>query len=189
MPDRIEAGTYVAAAAVIGQDVLVSGCAPRYLDAVLSKLREMGVRLKEEAKGIRVSSPKRLKAVDVKTVPYPGFPTDMQAQIMAVMSFAKGLSVITENVFEGRFGHVAELRRMGADIRVQGKQAVVQGIAHLTGAPVMASDLRASASLIIAGLAAEGTTEISRVYHLDRGYERIEEKLGKLGATISRRKE
>jgi UDP-N-acetylglucosamine 1-carboxyvinyltransferase len=189
MPDRIEAGTYLAAAAVIGQDVLVSGCRPRTIDAVLSKLHEMGVKLKEEAKGIRVSSPKRLKAADVKTGPFPGFPTDMQAQIMAVMSFAKGLSVITETVFEGRFGHVAELRRMGADIRVQGRQAVVQGVARLTGAPVMASDLRASASLVIAGLAAEGTTEISRVYHLDRGYERIEEKLGRLGAMISRRKE
>jgi len=127
--------------------------------------------------------------VDVKTLPYPGFPTDMQAQMMAVMSFASGLSVITETVFEGRFGHVAELRRMGADIRVQGSQAVVQGVPGLTGAPVMASDLRASASLIIAGLAAEGTTEISRVYHLDRGYERIEEKLGQLGVTVSRRKE
>ncbi|HXC61938.1 MAG TPA: UDP-N-acetylglucosamine 1-carboxyvinyltransferase [Nitrospiria bacterium] len=189
MPDRIEAGTYLAAGAVTGGDVLVSGCAPSYLDAVLLKLREAGVKLKEDAKGIRVWGPKRLKAVDVKTLPYPGFPTDMQAQMMAVMSFASGLSVITETVFEGRFGHVAELRRMGADIRVQGSQAVVQGVPGLTGAPVMASDLRASASLIIAGLAAEGTTEISRVYHLDRGYERIEEKLGQLGVTVSRRKE
>jgi len=189
MPDRIEAGTYLAAAAITGRDVLVSGCAPGYLDAILLKLSEAGVKLKEEAKGIRVWGPKRLKAVDVKTSPYPGFPTDMQAQIMAVMSLAKGLSVITETVFEGRFGHVAELRRMGADIRVQEKQAVVQGVSRLTGAPVMASDLRASASLVIAGLAAEGTTEISRVYHLDRGYERIEEKLGQLGAIISRKKE
>ena len=189
MPDRIEAGTYLAAAAVTGRDVLVSGCTPIYLDAILSKLRELGVNVKEETKGIRVWGPKRLKAVDVKTLPYPGFPTDMQAQIMAVMALAKGLSVITETVFEGRFGHVAELRRMGADIRVQGKQAIVQGVVRLTGAPVMASDLRASASLVIAGLAAEGTTEISRVYHLDRGYERIEEKLSQIGATISRRKE
>lgn len=189
MPDRIEAGTYLAAGAITGGDVLVSGCAPSHLDAVLTKLREAGVKLKEEAKWIRVWGPKRLQAVDVKTLPYPGFPTDMQAQMMAVMSFANGLSVITETVFEGRFGHVAELRRMGADIRVQGNQAVVQGVPRLTGAPVMASDLRASASLIIAGLAAEGTTEVSRVYHLDRGYERIEEKLSQLGATISRGKE
>jgi len=189
MPDRIEAGTYLAAGAITGGDVLISGCTPSDLDAVLLKLREAGVKLKEETKGIRVWGPKRLQAVDVKTLPYPGFPTDMQAQMMALMSFADGLSVITETVFGGRFGHVAELRRMGADIRVQGNQAVVQGVSRLTGAPVMASDLRASASLIIAGLAAEGTTEVSRVYHLDRGYERIEEKLGKLGATIARRKE
>ncbi len=189
MPDRIEAGTYLAAGAITGGDVLVSGCTPSHLDAVLTKLREAGVKLKEEDKGIRVCSPKRLQAVDVKTLPYPGFPTDMQAQMMALMSFANGLSVITETIFEGRFGHVAELHRMGADIRVQGNQAVVQGVPRLTGAPVMASDLRASVSLIIAGLAAEGTTEVSRVYHLDRGYERIEEKLGQLGAIISRRKE
>jgi len=189
MPDRIEAGTYLAAGAITGGDVLVCGCPSSYLEAVLSKLREAGAKLKEEAKGIRVCGPKRLQSVDVKTSPYPGFPTDMQAQIMAVMSLADGLSVITETVFEGRFGHVAELRRMGADIRIQGNQAVVQGVSRLTGAPVMASDLRASASLIIAGLAAEGTTEVSRVYHLDRGYEQIEDKLVRLGAMISRRKE
>jgi UDP-N-acetylglucosamine 1-carboxyvinyltransferase len=189
MPDRIEAGTYLAAGAITGGDVLVSGCPSSYLEAVLSKLREAGVRLKEEANGIRVLGPKRLQSVDIKTLPYPGFPTDMQAQMMALLSRADGLSVVTETVFEGRFGHVAELRRMGADIRVQGNQAVVHGVSRLTGAQVMASDLRASASLLIAGLAAEGTTEVSRVYHLDRGYEQIEGKLVQLGAIISRRKE
>jgi UDP-N-acetylglucosamine 1-carboxyvinyltransferase len=127
-----------------------------------------------------------IKPVDVKTLPYPGFPTDMQAQIMALMCLANGLSVITETVFENRFMHVSEMRRMGADIRVEGKNAIVRGLAHLTGAPVMATDLRASASLALAGLAAEGTTEVSRIYHLDRGYEKLDQKLTKLGAKIRR---
>jgi UDP-N-acetylglucosamine 1-carboxyvinyltransferase len=130
-----------------------------------------------------------IKPVDLKTLPYPGFPTDMQAQIMALMCLASGLSVITETVFENRFMHVSEMKRMGADIRVEGKNAIVRGLTHLTGAPVMATDLRASASLVLAGLAAEGTTEVSRIYHLDRGYEKLDQKLTKLGAKIRRTQE
>ncbi|MBP1719429.1 MAG: murA [Deltaproteobacteria bacterium] len=138
---------------------------------------------------MKVIGPANLKAVDVKTLPFPGFPTDMQAQIMALMCLANGLAVITETVFENRFMHVSELKRMGADIRVEGSNAIVRGVASLTGAPVMATDLRASASLVLAGLAAEGKTEVSRIYHLDRGYEKLDEKLVRLGAKIKRVKE
>jgi UDP-N-acetylglucosamine 1-carboxyvinyltransferase len=189
MPDRIEAGTFLTAAAITRGAVFVRGCAPGYLDAVLQKLREAGVQIGEEGDGVRATATGRIAAVDIKTNPYPGFPTDMQAQIMALMTLSDGLSVITETVFENRFSHVAELRRMGADIHVQGNNAVIKGTSRLSGAPVMASDLRASAGLVLAGLAAEGETEISRVYHLDRGYEKIEQKFSNLGGEIARIKQ
>jgi UDP-N-acetylglucosamine 1-carboxyvinyltransferase len=189
MPDRIEAGTYLAAAAITGGDIFVRGCNPRHLDAVALKLREIGVEIREEPEGLRATAPNRVRAVDIKTLPYPGFPTDMQAQIMALMTLSDGLSVITETVFENRFSHVAELRRMGADIQIEGRNAIIKGVRRLSGAPVMASDLRASAGLVLAGLAAEGETEISRVYHLDRGYEGIERKFSNLGGEITRIKQ
>ncbi|MDH5739076.1 MAG: UDP-N-acetylglucosamine 1-carboxyvinyltransferase [Nitrospira sp.] len=187
IPDRIEAGTYLAAAAVTRGDVTATHCRPGHLEAVLMKLREAGAEIQEEKDTVRLTMPGSLRGTDVKTLPFPGFPTDMQAQMAAVMSLAQGISVVTETVFESRFMHVEELRRMGADIRVEGNRLVVTGCKNLTGAPVMASDLRASAGLIVAGLAAEGTTQIQRVYHLDRGYERIEEKLRALGANVQRR--
>ena len=186
IPDRIEAGTYLAAGAITGGDVCVKDCRPQHLEAVITKLRETGAEVAESKESVRLKASGRLRSVDVKTYPYPGFATDMQAQMMACMCVAQGTSVITETVFESRFIHVPELRRMGAEIKVDGSHAVVTGTAKLSGAPVMASDLRASAGLIVAGLAAEGETEIARVYHLDRGYERIEEKLGGLGAAIRR---
>ena len=186
MADRIEAGTYLTAAAITGGNIFVRGCNPRHLEAVLQKLREAGVQIHEETDGARAAVKGRIGAVDIKTLPYPGFPTDMQAQMMALMAVSDGLSVINETVFENRFTHVAELRRMGADINVQGNNAIIKGTRRLSGAPVMASDLRASACLVLAGLAAEGETEISRVYHLDRGYERIEQKFSNLGGEITR---
>jgi UDP-N-acetylglucosamine 1-carboxyvinyltransferase len=187
IPDRIETGTYLAAAAITRGDVTATHCSPGHLEAVLMKLREAGAEIQEDKDTVRLTMPGNLRGTDVKTLPFPGFPTDMQAQMAAVMSLAEGTSVVTETVFESRFMHVEELRRVGADIRVEGNRLVVSGCKQLTGAPVMASDLRASAGLIVAGLAAEGTTQIQRVYHLDRGYERIEEKLGALGADIQRR--
>ncbi|MBI3399517.1 MAG: UDP-N-acetylglucosamine 1-carboxyvinyltransferase [Deltaproteobacteria bacterium] len=186
MPDRIEAGTFMIAAGMTEGDILIKNCPIRNLEALTVKLREAEVEIQTENGGVRVKGNNSLRSVDIKTSPYPGFPTDMQAQMMAMMSIAKGLSVITETVFENRFMHVSELRRMGADIRIDGRNAIVKGKPYLSGAPVMATDLRASASLILAGLAAEGKTEVSRVYHLDRGYERIEEKLKGLGAKIKR---
>ncbi|TAJ09464.1 MAG: UDP-N-acetylglucosamine 1-carboxyvinyltransferase [Nitrospirae bacterium] len=186
IPDRIEAGTYLAAGAITGGDVSVEDCRPQHLEAVTAKLREAGAEVVEGKESVRLKAPARLKSVDVRTYPYPGFATDMQAQMMALMCVAQGTSVITETVFESRFIHVPELQRMGAEIKVDGSHAVVTGTARLTGAPVMASDLRASAGLIVAGLAAEGETDIARVYHLDRGYERIEDKLRGLGARITR---
>mgnify|MGYP001617941656 CR=1 FL=1 len=186
IPDRIEAGTYLAAGAITGGDVSVEDCRPQHLEAVIAKLREAGAEVVEGKESVRLKAPARLKSVDVRTYPYPGFATDMQAQMMALMCVAQGTSVITETVFESRFIHVPELQRMGAEIKVDGSHAVVTGAARLTGAPVMASDLRASAGLIVAGLAAEGETDIARVYHLDRGYERIEDKLRGLGASITR---
>ncbi|MCC6543158.1 MAG: UDP-N-acetylglucosamine 1-carboxyvinyltransferase [Nitrospirae bacterium] len=186
MPDRIETGTYVIAGAITRGDVVVTKCVPQNLEAVISKLRAAGVKIETGSDTIRVVADNGLTAVDVRTMPYPGFPTDMQAQIMSLMAVSRGLSVITETIFENRFTHVPELHRMGANIKLQGNYAIVEGVEKLSGAPVMATDLRASASLILAGLVAEGQTEISRIYHLDRGYERIEEKLSKLGAEIVR---
>jgi UDP-N-acetylglucosamine 1-carboxyvinyltransferase len=186
MSDRIEAGTYLAAAAITRGQVAISNAPLAQMSAVLEKFQEAGVRLSLEDDRIMVEQAGSLNGVDVKTRPYPGFPTDMQAQFMALMSLAKGASVITETIFENRFMHVSELRRLGADITVTGNLAVVRGGKHLQGAPVMATDLRASASLVIAGLAAAGTTEVLRVYHLDRGYAQLVEKLSALGARISR---
>jgi UDP-N-acetylglucosamine 1-carboxyvinyltransferase len=186
IPDRIEAGTLLVAAAITGGDVLVKEAVPEHLEALIAKLREAGCTVTSEGGGIRLKGPSRVKAVDIKTQEHPGFPTDMQAQVMALMASADGTSVITENIFENRFMHVAELRRMGADITTDGGTAVVRGRANLSGAPVMATDLRASASLVLAGLRAEGKTTVSRVYHLDRGYERLEKKLKRLGAEIRR---
>ncbi|MBI5197722.1 MAG: UDP-N-acetylglucosamine 1-carboxyvinyltransferase [Nitrospirae bacterium] len=186
MPDRIEAGTYLLAGAITGGEVRIQRCVPDHLCALIQKLQEAGVQIETDSDAIRVVGSGVTKAVDVETRPYPGFPTDMQAQIMALMAVSRGRSVITETVFENRFTHVAELRRMGADIRVSGHTATVQGVKNLSGAPVMASDLRASASLILAGLVADGQTEIQRIYHLDRGYERLREKLTGLGAEIRR---
>ena len=188
IPDRIETGTFLIAGAITGGDILVERCRPSHLEALLVKLREAGADIHEDKESIRLRAHTPLKGTNVRTCPHPGFPTDMQAQFVALMAVSEGTSVITETVFESRFMHVEELRRMGADIRVDGSRAMVTGKTRLAGAPVMASDLRASAGLILAGLAAEGSTEISRVYHLDRGYERIEEKLLGVGATIERRK-
>ncbi|MBX7112756.1 MAG: UDP-N-acetylglucosamine 1-carboxyvinyltransferase [Myxococcaceae bacterium] len=184
--DRIEAGTLLVASAITAGDVLVKNAVPEHLEPVLQKLREVGCQIAVEAGGIRLKGPERVLAADIKTKEHPGFPTDMQAQLMALLSSAKGTSVITENIFENRFMHVAELRRMGADISVEGPTAVVRGVSKLSGAQVMATDLRASASLVLAGLHAEGKTTIARVYHLDRGYERLERKLSALGANIRR---
>jgi UDP-N-acetylglucosamine 1-carboxyvinyltransferase len=187
--DRIEAGTLLVSAAITGGDVLVKRAVPEHLEPVIHKLREAGCKVTVEADGIRCQVKDRVRSVDLRTQEHPGFPTDMQAQVMALMATATGTSLIHESIFENRFMHVAELRRMGADITVEGHTAVVRGIAKLQGAPVMATDLRASASLVLAGLAAEGRTTIGRVYHLDRGYERLEQKLRGLGADIRRVKE
>jgi UDP-N-acetylglucosamine 1-carboxyvinyltransferase len=185
IPDRIEAGSLMVAAAVTGGDVAISGARADHLDAFILKLREAGVRVAVEDDRVRVQGD-GIKSIDIATLPYPGFPTDLQAQMMVLMSVAEGVSVITENIFENRFMHALELIRMGADIRLEGNRAVVKGVAKLSGANVMATDLRASMSLILAGLVAEGYTEIARVYHLDRGYERVEKKLSALGAEIKR---
>lgn len=189
MPDRIEAGTLMVAAGITQGNIRLLHCNLSHMEAIVTKLQEAGLEIFPEGDGVKVIGPPIIKSVDVKTLPYPGFPTDMQAQIMALMCLANGLSVITETIFENRFMHVSELRRMGADIRIEGPNAIVRGLPNLTGAQVMATDLRASASLVLAGLAAEGKTEVSRIYHLDRGYERLDEKLAKLGAKISRVKE
>jgi UDP-N-acetylglucosamine 1-carboxyvinyltransferase len=186
MPDRIEMGTFLAAVAATGGDATVEGATGGALDAVLDKLREAGAEVEAGPEAIRVSRRGPLKAFNLRTAPYPAFPTDMQAQMMALATRADGTSVITETIFENRMMHVQELVRLGADIDVEGNSAIVRGVHKLTGADVMATDLRASACLVIAGLMAEGTTTIDRIYHLDRGYERIEEKLGALGASIRR---
>jgi UDP-N-acetylglucosamine 1-carboxyvinyltransferase len=186
IPDRIEAGTYMVAAAITGGAVTVRGGRADHLEAFIAKLREAGVAIVESEGGIRVERNGPLGAVDVRTMPYPGFPTDLQAQFMSLMTRAAGASTITETIFENRFLHAQELVRMGADMRIDGNRCSVRGPAALSGAPVMATDLRASVCLVLAGLAARGTTRVARVYHLDRGYERIEEKLSALGATIRR---
>jgi UDP-N-acetylglucosamine 1-carboxyvinyltransferase len=186
MPDRIETGTFLAAAAATGGSVRLNGARADILDAVLEKLREAGAAVETAAGSIELHARGRRQAVNLRTAPYPGFPTDMQAQFVALNSVAQGTAVVTETIFENRFMHVQELRRLGADIEVEGNTAIVKGVQHLDGASVMATDLRASASLVIAGLIARGTTTIDRVYHLDRGYEKIEEKLARLGARIRR---
>jgi len=186
MSDRIEAGTYLTAAAITRGEVTITNAPLEHLAAILEKFHDAGVRCSASENLVRVEPGGSLQGVDVRTLPYPGFPTDMQAQFMALMSVAKGASVITETIFEDRFIHVGELKRLGADITISGNQAVVRGARHLSGAPVMATDLRASASLVIAGLAARGTTEVQRVYHLDRGYAHLTEKLEALGARIKR---
>jgi UDP-N-acetylglucosamine 1-carboxyvinyltransferase len=186
MPDRIEAGTYLAAAAITKGQVTITNAPVAHLSKVLEKFHDAGVRCRTTDHTITVEPGHTLTGVDVRTRPYPGFPTDMQAQFMALMSLARGASIITENIFENRFMHVSELRRLGADITVSGNQAVVRGKKQLLGAPVMATDLRASASLVVAALAAQGATEVHRVYHLDRGYANLVEKLTNLGARIQR---
>ncbi|SNX53553.1 UDP-N-acetylglucosamine 1-carboxyvinyltransferase [Thermoanaerobacterium sp. RBIITD] len=186
IPDRIEAGTYMVAAAMTGGNVLIENVIIDHIKPVIAKLTECGVVITEEANGIRVKGKKNYKAVDIKTLPYPGFPTDMQAQMMAMMSCAKGTSVIIETVFENRFMHVDELKRMGANIKIEGRSAVVTGIDHLSGAEVKATDLRAGAALVLAGLVADGKTVINDVHHIDRGYVKIEDRLSKLGAIIYR---
>lgn len=187
MPDRIEAGTLMVAGGITRGNILLKGCVTQHVEAVIEKLKEVGLEIREEGENLRVIGPYEIKAADVKTGPYPSFPTDMQAQFMALMCFANGTSVITETIFENRFMHVAELMRMGADIKVVGQRAVVRGTGKLQGANTMASDLRASACLVLAGLAAQGITEVRRIYHLDRGYERLDEKLNRLGAKIQRK--
>jgi UDP-N-acetylglucosamine 1-carboxyvinyltransferase len=189
IPDRVETGTFLTIAGITGGEVMIRNCRPEHNEALIMKLRETGIYIEEGADWIRAKGPEQIVAADIKTMPYPGFPTDMQAQFMALMCLAKGTSIIRETVFENRFMHVAELKRMGADIDIEGSVATVKGVKRLKGADVMATDLRASASLIVAGLAAEGKTIIHRLYHLDRGYERIEEKLKGLGAIIERVKE
>jgi len=187
IPDRIEAGTYMVAAAATCGDVVIKGCNPEHIGGIISKLRETGTIVELDNKSLRVRGIKKIKSIDIKTLPYPGFPTDMQAQFMALMTIADNTSMIHETIFENRFAHANELLRMGADISISdGNYARVRGIQKLQGAQVMASDLRASASLIIAGLIAEGTTSISRVYHMDRGYDSIEKKFSQIGADIKR---
>ncbi len=184
--DDIEAGTFMVAGAITNGDVFVEGITHEQIPAVSDKLSESGVQLNWTETGVQVTTPKELKAVDVKTVPFPGFPTDMQAQMMGFLSVASGKSIITENVHTDRFIHAAELNRMGADIKLEGRKAIINGVSYLSGAPVMASDLRAGAVLVVAGLAAAGETIVSRIYHIDRGYEAIENKLNNLGADIVR---
>lgn len=186
IPDRIEAATFLIAAAATNGDVTIHGARADHLHAVLDKLREAGVKIERDGAALKVRRNGKLKTVDITTLPYAGFPTDVQAQMMVLMALTPGISIITERIFESRFMHVSELARLGADIAIEGPSAIVKGGRPLSGAPVMASDLRASAALVIAGLAAKGTTQVNRVYHLDRGYEKIDSKLRKLGARIER---
>jgi len=186
IPDRIEAATFAIAAAATNGQVTLKGARAEHLHAVLDKLRESGVKIERKGPDITIQRGARLKPVDITTLPYSGFPTDCQAQIMALMTLTPGISIITERIFESRFMHVSELARLGADISIEGPSAIIKGGAPLSGAPVMASDLRASAALVIAGLAARGSTQVNRIYHLDRGYENIDRKLKKMGARIER---
>ncbi|MDC3411803.1 UDP-N-acetylglucosamine 1-carboxyvinyltransferase [Aquibacillus sp. 3ASR75-11] len=189
IPDRVEAGTFMVAAAITGGNVYVQGAVTEHLRSLISKMEEMGVKFQEEEDGLRVLGPKRLKATDIKTLPHPGFPTDMQSQIMSLMLNAHGTSVITETVFENRFMHVEEFRRMNAKLKIEGRSVIVEGPCELQGAEVAATDLRAGAALILAGLTAEGYTRVTELKHLDRGYVNLAEKLAKLGADIERIKE
>ena len=189
IPDRIETGTYLIAVGAAGGEATLTNCNSAHLPALTEKLRTAGLIIKEFENSIYVSRPSKVKSIDIKTLPYPGFPTDLQAQLMVLMSLSNGLSVITETIFENRFMHVAELRRMGAEIKINGNSAIVKGVTQLKGAKVMATDLRASASLVVAGLAAKGVTEISRIYHLERGYADMVGKLRVLGARVSKEKE
>jgi UDP-N-acetylglucosamine 1-carboxyvinyltransferase len=184
--DRIEAGTYMVAAAMSGGDVTLHGVQANMLDAVIEKLREAGATVECQQNSIRVAATQRLKAVNIRTAPHPAFPTDMQAQFMALNSVASGVAKVTETIFENRFMHVQELQRLGAKIEIEGNTALVHGVHALDGATVMATDLRASACLVLAGLVAQGQTTIERIYHLDRGYEHLEDKLSALGADIKR---
>jgi UDP-N-acetylglucosamine 1-carboxyvinyltransferase len=186
IPDRIEAGTYLMAGAITGGDVTVRGAHADHMNAVILKLREMGAEIDDLADGVRLRADGRLRGVDIQTCPYPGFPTDLQAQMMALATVSEGTSMISETIFDNRFMHVNELIRLGADIKTEGRNALVRGVERLSGATVMATDLRASVSLVLAGLAAENSTEILRVYHLDRGYEGLEDKLSAVGADIQR---
>ncbi len=185
--DRIEAGTFLIAGAMTHGDLVIAGCVPEHLDALVSKLKQAGAEVRQvrpDALGVRCRA--RWRAADITTEEYPGFATDLQAQYLAMMTLAEGISFVTETIFENRFMHTQELARMGANIRVEGRQAIVAGVRELTGAQVLASDLRASASLVLAGLVAQGETIVDRVYHIDRGYEKIEEKLARVGARIER---
>jgi UDP-N-acetylglucosamine 1-carboxyvinyltransferase len=186
IPDRIEAGTYMVAAAITGGNVEIKHVNAYYLKSCIVKLEEAGLDVDIKEDSIIISDSGDIKSVDIKTMPFPGFPTDMQAQFMALMTIANGTSIITENVFESRFTHAGDLRRMGADIKIEGRNSIIKGVKKLSAAPVMASDLRGGAALVLAGLVAEGTTEISRIYHIDRGYVKLEEKLRTLGANIRR---
>jgi len=186
IPDRIEACTFALAGAITGGDVVVRRCQPRHMLALIERLRAAGCEVKSGDDWLQVRAPARFRPIDVTTLPYPGFPTDLQAQMMALLTKADGISMVHERIYPDRFIHVAELHRMGARIRKEGPTAIIEGVAKLSGAPVMASDLRGSAALVLAGLAAEGETEVLRVYHIDRGYERIDERLTKLGANIAR---
>jgi UDP-N-acetylglucosamine 1-carboxyvinyltransferase len=189
IPDRIEAGTFMVAAAITGGNILVQGAVPEHLSSLIAKMEEMGVTIIEEETGLRVIGPEKLKAVDIKTMPHPGFPTDMQSQMMALLLKAEGTSMITETVFENRFMHVEEFRRMNADIKIEGRSVIINGPCNLQGAEVAATDLRAAAALILAGLVAEGYTRVTELKHLDRGYVRFHEKLAALGADIERVRE
>jgi UDP-N-acetylglucosamine 1-carboxyvinyltransferase len=189
IPDRIEAGTFMIGAGMTGGEINIYGCNQQHLEALINKLRDTGMKITPIKNGLKAVGPKKIHSVDIKTLPHPGFPTDLQAQMMAYMSVGSGLSVISETVFENRFMHVSELMRMGADINIQGGSAIVRGVLELRGAQTMATDLRASASLLLAALVAKGTTEISRVYHIDRGYQEIEKKFSALGADIKRMKQ
>lgn len=186
IPDRIETGTFMVAAALTQGEVLIKNTIPEHVEAVTAKLREAGIKIREEEDRIIVSGPPSWSAIDIRTLPFPGFPTDMQPQMMIFLSLAQGTSIITENIFENRFQHVGELRRMGAQIQLEGKSAVIKGVPRLTGAVVEATDLRAGAALVLGGLAAENTTVIEGVHHLDRGYENLEARLQMLGAKIYR---
>ena len=186
IPDRIEAGTFLVAALITQGDVILAGANADHLVNIIDRMKSCGAHIKSNAEGIHVSTTRKLSSIDLVTETYPGFPTDMQAQMCALMSVTPGISAITEKIFPSRFMHLSELRRMGATVELEGATAILHGVDHLSGAPVMASDLRASAALVLAGLVARGTTEVNRVYHIDRGYERIDEKLRNLGAEIER---